>query len=163
MIEILYEDDRWKAIALSDLVTRAARATFDHFDLDPDDFGFDLLACDDTRIAALNAEFRGKPTPTNVLSWPSDERGADVAGMAPDPLDPTWDAELGDIAISYDTCQREADAAAKPIDAHVIHLIIHAVLHLMGYDHIRDLDATLMEGIEVKILGKLGIHNPYIE
>jgi probable rRNA maturation factor len=69
---------------------------------------------------------------------------------------------LGDIAISYDTCLREALDAEKPFADHVTHLVIHGILHLLGYDHIRDEDATLMERIEVEILGKLGISDPYI-
>ncbi len=162
-IEIVYEDERWQDFDLDTLVTKAAHATWAHLGYQVDQFGFDLLACDDARIAALNADFRGKLTPTNVLSWPSEERGADDDGDDPDPLDPDWDAELGDIAISFDTCKREADEAGKPMIDHVIHLVIHAVLHLMGYDHIRDQDATLMEGIEIQTLGKLGIDNPYIE
>ena len=71
------------------------------------------------------------------------------------------DAELGDIAISYDTCERESCAADKSMSNHVTHLVIHGVLHLLGYDHIRDLDATLMEETEVLILGTLGIDTPY--
>ena len=161
-IEIVYEDDRWQALDLDALVERAARETLCHLGYDAHDYGFDLLACDDARIAALNSEFRDKSTPTNVLSWPSEERGAQEDGDDPDLLDPEWDAELGDIAIAFDTCHREAEAANKPMADHVTHLVIHAVLHLLGYDHIRDQDATLMEGIEVQILGKLGIDNPYI-
>jgi probable rRNA maturation factor len=69
--------------------------------------------------------------------------------------------ELGDIAISYDTCAAEAAAAAKPMQAHVTHLILHGLLHLLGYDHISDADAALMEGLEVEILGKMGHDDPY--
>lgn len=68
---------------------------------------------------------------------------------------------LGDIAISYDTCLREAQSAGKPMPDHVTHLIVHGVLHLLGYDHVRDRDATLMEGLETVILGKMGIADPY--
>ena len=68
---------------------------------------------------------------------------------------------LGDIAIAYDTCAREADEAGKSMNDHVMHLIIHGTLHLLGYDHIRDTDATLMETVEVAILGKMGIDDPY--
>ena len=79
------------------------------------------------------------------------------------PLPPKlpMDAELGDIAISYDTCAREAAQAGTPIDHHVTHLIVHATLHLLGFDHVRDADATLMEGFETEILGKLDIPDPY--
>lgn len=118
------------------------------------------MGCSDDRIATLNADFRGKPVPTNVLSWPSDERGADVDGDVPLPPDST-DPELGDIAISYDTCLSEATAAGKTMHEHTAHLVVHGLLHLLGYDHERDADATLMEGLETQILGKLGIADPY--
>ena len=71
------------------------------------------------------------------------------------------DAELGDIAISYDTCAREAADAGIPFDHHVTHLIVHGTLHLLGFDHVRDADGTLMEGFESEILGKLDIPDPY--
>jgi probable rRNA maturation factor len=68
---------------------------------------------------------------------------------------------LGDIAIAFDTCTREAAAAGRPVADHVTHLLVHAALHLLGYDHIRDQDATLLEATEVAILGKLGVPDPY--
>jgi probable rRNA maturation factor len=70
---------------------------------------------------------------------------------------------LGDIAIAYDTCAREAADGGKPLADHVTHLIVHAVLHLLGYDHENDPDALLMEGIETEILGKMGLPDPYGE
>ena len=68
---------------------------------------------------------------------------------------------MGDIAIAFDTCQREADAQGKRFDAHVSHLLVHGFLHLLGYDHISDEDAALMEGLEVEILATLGVADPY--
>ena len=124
-------------------------------------FEIALLACDDDRIAALNADFRGKTVPTNVLSWPSDERAPAVAGEMPLAPDPVMDAELGDIAIAYDTCLREAEAAGLQFIHHCLHLLVHGTLHLLGFDNERDLDATLMEGLDVEILGKMGVDNPY--
>jgi probable rRNA maturation factor len=137
LTETLIEDDRWSQIDLCALAEKAAQSTLKHL------------------------KFRNKPTPTNVLSWPSDERASETDGGQPDKPALPMDAELGDIAISYDTCEREAATAGKPMDDHVTHLIIHGVLHLLGYDHIRDLDATLMEETEVQILGTLGIETPY--
>ncbi len=160
-LELTVEDDRWQG--LEPLSSRAVEAVLHHCGLDPDLCEVSVLACDDARIAELNAEFREKPTPTNVLSWPAEDLAADVAGDKPEPPEPDFTGEiaLGDIAISYDTCAREAAEAGKSMSDHVTHLIIHGTLHLLGYDHIRDPDATLMEGIEVKILGKLGINDPY--
>ncbi|SLN24589.1 Endoribonuclease YbeY [Falsiruegeria litorea R37] len=165
MLDIAIEDDRWQDAGLEALAERATAVTLAHQGLDAEACEISLLACDDDRIAVLNAEFRDKPTPTNVLSWPAQELAPERPGGEPDRPEPDFMGELavGDIAISYDTCAREAQAAGKPMDDHVTHLIVHGVLHLLGYDHIRDADATVMEALEVEILGKMGINNPYIE
>ena len=160
-VDVVFEDDRWNAAGIEVLAQKAAQATFAHLGLTPlfgDAFEVSLLACDDARIAVLNADFRDKPTPTNVLSWPSEERASNIAGGNPQP--PT-DPELGDIAIAFETCAREAAEQGKEFPTHVSHLLVHGILHLLGYDHIDDKDAALMEGLEVEILGKMGICNPY--
>lgn len=161
LTDTIIEDVRWQSIDFSTLAETAARQTLAHLSLDPSAFEIAILACDDTRIAELNTEFRDKPTPTNVLSWPSQERASNKDGGVPHTPALPMDAELGDIAISYDTCERESSDAGKPMSDHVTHLVIHGVLHLLGYDHIRDLDATLMEETEVLILGTLGIDTQY--
>lgn len=160
-VDVVAEDPRWQALDIDALAARAADAVLDRLGLEPSVYEIAVLACDDARIAALNADFRAKPAPTNVLSWPSDERAAAVAGEMPAPPDPVMDAELGDIAIAYDTCAREAEAAGKPLADHCLHLLVHGTLHLLGFDHERDLDATLMEGLETEILGKMGLDDPY--
>ncbi|TMV07626.1 rRNA maturation RNase YbeY [Ruegeria sediminis] len=160
-VDLTLEDARWRN--LEPLATRAVAAALDHCGLDPEICEVSLLGCGDARIGELNAEFRGKPAPTNVLSWPAEDLAADEPGgqpLRPEP-DFTGEIALGDIAISYDTCLREAEEAGKPFDDHVTHLIVHGLLHLLGYDHIRDADATLMEGVEVEVLGKLGVDDPY--
>jgi probable rRNA maturation factor len=161
LTDTLIEDPRWNEIDLTALAEHAAVATLIHLDLDPSDWEIAVLACDDARIATLNTEFRGKPTPTNVLSWPSEERGSDKPGARPAPPMPGPDPELGDIAIAYDTCAHEAEAAGKPFAHHATHLIVHATLHLLGYDHIDDADAEIMEATEVAILNALGLPDPY--
>lgn len=155
-VDLIIEDDRWEAAGLEALAAKACAATLARLGVDGAEIS--LLACDDARIAGLNAEFRGKATPTNVLSWPSEERGPDEPGGTPHPPE---DLELGDIAIAWDTCRREAEAAGRSFADHVCHLLVHGTLHLLGYDHIDDKDAALMEGLEVEILGKLGIADPY--
>ena len=165
MLEFSIEDDRWKAVEFEGLADKAVRSVLERFELDIEECEISVLACDDARIADLNAEFRAKPSPTNVLSWPAEDLSAEEPGgepLAPEP-DFTGEIALGDIAISWDTCLREAHNAGKPITDHVTHLIIHGLLHLLGYDHIRDPDATLMEGIEAEILGRMGIDDPYKE
>ena len=160
-LELTVEDERWQG--LEPLSQQAISAVLQYCGLDSEICEVSLLGCDDTRIAELNAEFREKPTPTNVLSWPAEDLAAKEPGHAPfrPELDFTGEIALGDIAIAYDTCAREAAEAGKSMNDHVTHLIVHGTLHLLGYDHIRDLDATLMEGAEVKILGKMGIDDPY--
>lgn len=160
-LDVLVEDERWQALDIHALAERSTTVTLQHLGLSDMAFEVTVLACDDARITALNTDFRDKPQPTNVLSWPSAERGATKDGDTPDALNFADTPELGDIAIAYDTCAREAQAAGKPIADHVTHLLVHGVLHLLGYDHMRDLDATLMERREVEILGKLGLPDPY--
>lgn len=164
LVDIVIEDDRWEAFGLEALADRAVRAGFAELGLAPEGFTLCLMGCDDARILELNGDFRGKAKPTNVLSWPSDERGAEEDGGSPSPVEPglAEDPEsLGDIAIAYETCAREAAEAEKPMTDHVTHLVVHGLLHLLGYDHVRDGDATLMESTEVRILARLGLSDPY--
>ncbi len=163
LIDCIIEDQRWAALGLEPLSEVAAKATFATLGLPTSGYLIALMACDDTRIAALNADFRGKPQPTNVLSWPSEERSADTPGTMPDLPDANPDdpGELGDIAIAYDTCARESAEQNKTLHAHVTHLIVHGILHLLGFDHIDDADAALMETTEARILASLGVADPY--
>ena len=160
-LEITVEDARWSG--LEHLAQRAIIGALTHCGLESDECEISLLGCDDARIADLNSEFRGKPVPTNVLSWPAEDLSpADPGGIPAQPSpDFTGEIVLGDIAIAFETCEREAAEAGKSMGDHVTHLIVHGVLHLLGYDHIRDPDATLMEAVEVEILGKMGIDDPY--
>jgi len=155
-VDVIIEDDRWEAFDLTALAQAACQAGAKALGLGP--FEVSILACNDARIAELNGSFRNKDQPTNVLSWPSEELGAKTAGGKPRV---PFDSEIGDIAISYETCLREADESGKKMQDHVQHLILHGFLHLLGYDHERDADATLMEGLEIKALETLDIQNPY--
>jgi len=158
-IDVILEDDRWAPFR--GVMERAGEATLTHLALDSKKMDVTILGCSDARIAELNSDFRKKTEPTNVLSWPSEERGADTEGAKPHP--PSGESELGDIAISYDTCLKEADSGAVSLENHAMHLVVHGVLHLLGYDHINDADGDLMEATEIAILVKLGVENPYIE
>lgn len=160
VVEIAIEEPRWDAAGLPALAEAAASATLAHLGLDGERFEISILGCDDARIAALNGTFRDKARATNVLSWPSAERAAAGPGQAPSPPDPGA-PELGDIAIAYETCAREAAEAGLDLAAHVTHLLVHGVLHLLGYDHVDVADARLMEAIEVEILATLGVEDPY--
>lgn len=162
-LDIMIEDQRWAGADLTGLAMRAVPETIAYLNLSPERCEVSLLGCDDARIAVLNADFRNKPTATNVLSWPAEERAALHHGTHPEPAEPGPDGmiELGDIAISFDTCIREADAAGVATKTHVTHLLVHGTLHLLGYDHTDAQDAAVMERLEVEILGKMGMDDPY--
>lgn len=164
LVECLIEDDRWTEAGLEAFAETAACGTLTAMGLVPEEFEISLLACDDSRIGALNAEFRGLEKPTNVLSWPNEDRSAEAPGERPKlPLPGTaaLPKELGDIAVAYETCVTEAETAGISLDSHVQHLIVHGVLHLLGYDHENDQDASLMEHFEIDILASLGLPDPY--
>jgi probable rRNA maturation factor len=110
-----------------------------------------LLLGDDARLRALNRQFRGQDKPTNVLSFP-----AGAAGQGGPALQP-----LGDIALAFETVAREAAAQGKTLADHAGHLVVHGVLHLLGYDHERAREAAAMERLETRILAGLGIADPY--
>lgn len=112
-----------------------------------------ILLAGDAYVAKLNAAYRGRAGPTNVLSFPGELSG----GPASAPL------ALGDIVVAYGTAAREAKRAGTPLKHHLAHLIVHGVLHLLGYDHERESDARRMESLEAAVLATLGIPDPYRE
>ncbi|MGR3433724.1 MAG: rRNA maturation RNase YbeY [Shimia sp.] len=148
-VEVIDESPLWDADALGAWAAAAAGGVAARMGVSGE---VALLACDDARIAGLNARFRDKPAPTNVLSWPAEEV------VPPDlPRGP----ELGDVAIAHETCTREAAAQGKTLEAHVTHLLVHGMLHLLGYDHEDEAEALAMEALEREILGNLGWPDPY--
>ena len=156
-VDLIVEAGDWAVLPLEELATDVLSLVARTQNLENPTLS--ILACDDTRIAELNTEFRGKPVPTNVLSWPVVEIERDARGQ-PEAMD-FEDGELGDIAIAFETCSREAETQSKSLEAHVTHLILHGTLHLLGYDHETDQDATVMEKLETELLAKLGYDDPY--
>jgi len=141
-VTVIVEDARWRKARAP--VKRAALAAFARANVGKVK-PFTILLTTDKKLRALNADFRGKDKSTNVLSFPSDD--ADY---------------LGDIAIAYGVTAKEAAAEGKSFAHHASHLAVHGVLHLLGFDHERPRDAKLMEPLEVEILARLKIPNPYL-
>jgi probable rRNA maturation factor len=109
-----------------------------------------VLLADDARIREVNRQWRAKDKPTNVLSFP----GATPGNISQAPF-------LGDIILAFETTAAEALAEEKLLDHHMMHLVVHGVLHLLGYDHMTPRDAERMEGLESAILASLDIPDPY--
>ncbi|MCB2427713.1 rRNA maturation RNase YbeY [Methylophaga pinxianii] len=116
-----------------------------------EDCELSIRLVDEAESAELNNDYRGKNVPTNVLSFPFE---------SPVPLEPML---LGDLVLCVPVVEREAVEQHKTLDDHWAHLIVHGCLHLLGYDHIEDDEAEEMEALEIRILAKLDIKNPYIE
>ena len=115
-----------------------------------------LVLGDDALLAALNAEYRAKTGPTNVLSFPA----LDLLPDAP-PSGLFAGALLGDIVMSFDTLAREAQDGGISLSAHSLHLFTHGLLHLLGHDHMAEEEAARMEGLETKLLLAAGLDDPY--
>lgn len=108
-----------------------------------------IVLADDPFVQDLNRTWRGKNKPTNVLSFPQD----------PDPG--TEEVNLGDVILAYQTVKKEAQSQGKSFMDHTSHLLVHGILHLLGHDHENDDEAEEMESLEIQILEKLGVKNPY--
>ncbi len=147
-IDIAVEAEGWKKIpGAENIAHRAAAAAFHDAGITEGEVS--LLLADDARIREMNKRFRGKDQPTNVLSFSSFEKSSDGARF------------FGDIAIAFETVTREAADEGKSVEAHLSHLTVHGVLHLLGLDHESERDAESMESLETKILATLGFPDPY--
>lgn len=134
----LFAVQRWVNCALADLVEEAELT---------------IRLVDSQTIQSYNFQYRQKDKPTNVLSFPNEipQELKQQMGIS----------ELGDIIICHEIIQLEAKDQNKALEAHYAHMVIHGVLHLLGYDHIEQADADIMEPLEISILAKLNIDNPY--
>jgi probable rRNA maturation factor len=140
-IDIEIEDEAWSA-ALPNAEALALEAA----EAATAEGGLAILLTDDDTVADLNLRFRGKSGPTNVLSFPAPENR---------------EGHLGDIALAYGVCAREAAEQGKPLAHHLQHLVAHGVLHLVGYDHQTETEAAEMEALERRILAGLDVPDPY--
>ena len=152
-VDIEIEDEAWLAAEpeTEALVWRAAQAVLDaHEDIAGN--GIVILLADDDSVQALNRDFRHKDHATNVLSFPS-----------PQNPEANPEGQIGDIALAFGVCRREAAEQGKPLAHHLQHLVAHGVLHLLGYDHHDDAEAEAMEAFEREILASLDIPDPYAD
>lgn len=167
VINISVNDERWEEIlpnadVLCSNILQTALCFINKFD--PSDLftsnkpmSLNLCLSNDEEVHYLNKEFRNKDKPTNVLSFANiDDPEFDLSYI-------NDELELGDIIISLETMQNEASQKNIPFEHHFSHLLVHGILHLLGYDHIEDDEADFMEDLETKILNILNIPNPYQE
>ena len=145
MIEVEIEDDAWLAAlpGAGELVCEAAEAALNG----RPETSVVILLTDDAVVRDLNNRFRDKDAPTNVLSFPAL---------------PNEEGHLGDLALAFGVCSREAVEQSKPLANHLRHLVVHGVLHLLGYDHVDDDQAERMEALERDLLAGLGVADPYM-
>jgi probable rRNA maturation factor len=145
----------WDRSGVSDAaLSLAALAAFEAAPPRVTPYEVSIVLTDDAEIRALNQTWRGKDAPTNVLSFPAGEPFGDIPGE-PRPL--------GDVVLGGETVVAEARAKGISTADHASHLVVHGMLHLLGYDHDSDEDAARMETLETEILARLGIADPYDE
>jgi probable rRNA maturation factor len=161
-IEVSHDPDFWPEESL-DQFAQISVKLLDHIDgiFALDGILVGLLLCGDDRIRQLNSQFRGRNRATNVLSFPQlgdDLFGNDALAKTDQIIQPFF----GEIAIARETVMAQADELGIEINDHLAHLFVHGVMHLLGYGHENDQEATEMEALEVSILAALSIANPYM-
>jgi len=162
MLEVAIDSDGewdssrpWDALARAAAEAAIAESAFPQLSAGSRPVELSIRLTGDEAVRELNAQWRGKDKPTNVLSFPmADEAELAGAGEGPELM-------LGDIVLARGVCAAEAGDKAIPIEDHASHLIVHGTLHLLGYDHGEDEGAADMEAREVRALARLGIRNPY--
>jgi probable rRNA maturation factor len=163
MLDIAIESDsewdssgRWAPVVRTAAEAAIAESAFPELAETDRHVELSVRLTDDDEVKALNAQWRGKDKPTNVLSFPQlalqqlermDEDGPELM--------------LGDLVLARGVCEREAQEKAVPLEEHAAHLIVHGTLHLLGYDHQDEEAAAEMESREVRALARLGISDPY--
>ena len=164
MLELAIEADPewdsstgWEALVRSAAEAAIAESAFPRLADCARDVELSVRLTSDSEVKALNAKWRGKDKPTNVLTFPQLDRNEleNVGDAGPELM-------LGDVVLARGVCEREADEKSVPIEQHAAHLIVHGTLHLLGYDHQDDASAEDMEAREIRALGRLGIDDPYL-
>lgn len=145
-INYVFEAKQWRAALpkLRAITHKVLAQVLDTEDIAAEGLSISVVLADDAFVQELNKTYRRKNKPTNILSFQSDEEDY-----------------LGDLILAYETLEREAQAQHKTLQDHYTHLIVHGLLHLLGYEHEKVNDANIMENKEIRILSTLNIKNPY--
>ncbi len=151
-----WDSSNWVDVARKAATSAIAESAFPQLGSGPRSVELGVRLTNDAEVRALNAEWRGKDKPTNVLSFPMAEP-REMDDKTPDGPE----LMLGDIVLARGVCVAEAADKAISIEAHASHLLVHGTLHLLGYDHHDDAAASDMEAREVRALARLGIADPY--
>jgi probable rRNA maturation factor len=155
IVDVVLDDADWSAFNdVEAVVAVAADAVGARQDLKIGRAEATVALSSDAEVATLNGTYRGKPKPTNVLSFPAGPASAGAPEAAR--------RFLGDIIVARETVMVEAADQGIPPVHHLQHLVVHGLLHLMGYDHENDEDANIMETLETSILAGIGIPDPYL-
>lgn len=159
-VEVSVTSDEWRRVRdAAGLCREAVRATLRHLGAADRSAEVSVLLTDDETVRGLNHSYRHKDKATNVLSFPGHEDGlAACRGMAGG-----RPVILGDVILAAGVLVAEAEAQAKPLSNHLRHLVVHGVLHLLGFDHESDTDAERMEAVERAVLATLGVPDPYAD
>ncbi len=157
-VDVIVESDQWSAKLpeIEALVHRVAQAAIGAAPGVPGNAELSVLLSNDASVRRLNRDYRNRDEATNVLAFANDDP---TSGTLAD----TRPTLLGDVVIAFETAAREAADQKKPLSHHVSHLLVHGVLHLLGYNHDEDTAAHVMEDLERAILAGLGIPDPYAE
>ncbi len=151
-IDLCIDDESWKGVSdLENKIDMAVKAALLHLDIGNEPFGLTIVLDNNQRVESLNSAWRDKHKPTNILSFPAPENSKTDTGQT----------YLGDLILAYDVICHEAKEQRKPLATHLCHLIIHGVLHLLGFDHQNDDEARKMEQLEIKAMASLGLSDPY--
>jgi probable rRNA maturation factor len=151
-LDVVHDFDGWAVIAdIEPLILAAANALQAEVDIGAPHATAAIMLASDAEVRQLNAKWRGIDKATNVLSFPAPEAPGDLEQVE----------FLGDIALAFETVMAEAAEQGTTPAHHLQHLVVHGLLHLLGYDHENPADANEMEGLEVDILARLGIADPY--
>ena len=151
-VAVVRHDEAWRTVGVTDaMLVRAARTGFRAaLPASSGTYELSVLLTNDDEMRVLNRTWRGKDASTNVLSFPASDQ-------------PGQSALLGDVALAYETTAKEAREANIALADHAAHLVVHGVLHLLGFDHTEDDEAERMEALERQALASLGISDPYAE